>query len=60
MLFDAAILTLGVTVGTWVINFVAAVHGGIWERIAGFTRLDRGITVSPGVSCREPTVTSSK
>ena len=33
----AAILTLGVTVGTWVINFVAAVHGGIWERAAAFT-----------------------
>jgi len=33
----AAILTLGVTVGTWVVNFVAAVHGGIWERIAGYT-----------------------
>jgi ABC-2 type transport system permease protein len=33
----AAILTLGVTVGTWIVNFVAAVHGGIWERIAGYT-----------------------
>ena len=28
----AAILTLGVTVGTWIINFVAAIHGGVWER----------------------------
>jgi ABC-2 type transport system permease protein len=33
----AAILTLGVTVGTWVLNFVAALHGGIWERLAGYT-----------------------
>ena len=33
----AAILTLGVTVGTWVLNFVAAVQGGIWERLAGYT-----------------------
>ncbi len=33
----AAIVTLGVTVGTWIVNFVAAVHGGIWERAAGFT-----------------------
>jgi ABC-2 type transport system permease protein len=33
----AAILTLSVTVGTWIINFVAAVHGGIWERVAGYT-----------------------
>jgi ABC-2 type transport system permease protein len=33
----AAILTLSVTVGTWIINFVAAVHGGVWERIAGYT-----------------------
>jgi ABC-type transport system involved in multi-copper enzyme maturation permease subunit len=33
----AAILTLSVTVGTWIVNFVAAVHGGIWERAAGYT-----------------------
>jgi len=33
----AAIVTLGVTVGTWILNFVAAVHGGFWERVAGFT-----------------------
>jgi ABC-2 type transport system permease protein len=32
----AAILTLSVTVGTWIINFVAAVHGGVWERAAGY------------------------
>ena len=28
----AAILTLSATVGTWILNFVAAVQGGIWER----------------------------
>jgi ABC-2 type transport system permease protein len=33
----AAILTLGVTVGTWIINFIAAVNGGVWERAALFT-----------------------
>jgi hypothetical protein len=33
----AAILTLAVTVGTWVLAFVAAVHGGIWEQAAQFT-----------------------
>jgi hypothetical protein len=33
----AAILTLGVTVGTWILNFIAAVQGGVWERIAGYT-----------------------
>jgi ABC-2 type transport system permease protein len=33
----AAIVTLGVTVGTWIVNFIAAVHGGIWERLAGYT-----------------------
>jgi hypothetical protein len=33
----AAILTLAFTVGTWVLNFVAAVQGGIWERLAGYT-----------------------
>jgi hypothetical protein len=33
----SAILTLGVTVGTWMLDFVAAVHGGWWERAAAFT-----------------------
>ena len=33
----AAILTLAVTVGTWILNFIAAVQGGIWERAAGYT-----------------------
>jgi ABC-type transport system involved in multi-copper enzyme maturation permease subunit len=33
----AAILTLSVTVGTWILTFIAAVNGGIWERAAGYT-----------------------
>jgi ABC-2 type transport system permease protein len=33
----AAILTLSATVGTWILNFIAAVNGGWWERAAGFT-----------------------
>ncbi len=33
----AAIVALSVTVGTWVLNFVAAVQGGIWERLARYT-----------------------
>jgi ABC-2 type transport system permease protein len=33
----AAILTLTVTVGTWIVNFIAAVQGGLWERAAGYT-----------------------
>jgi ABC-type transport system involved in multi-copper enzyme maturation permease subunit len=33
----AAILTLAVTIGTWIINFIAAVEGGVWERAAGYT-----------------------
>ena len=33
----AAILTLSVTVGTWIVNFVAAVEGGFWEHIARYT-----------------------
>ena len=33
----AAIVTLSVTVGTWIVNFIAAVQGGIWERIANYT-----------------------
>lgn len=33
----AAIVTLTVTVGTWILNFIAAVQGGIWERLASYT-----------------------
>jgi len=33
----AAILTLSATVGTWIVNFVAAVNGGWWERAAAYT-----------------------
>ncbi len=33
----AAIITLSVTVGTWIVNFIAAVQGGWWERVAGYT-----------------------
>jgi ABC-2 type transport system permease protein len=33
----AAILTLSFTVGTWIVNFFAAVQGGWWERVAGYT-----------------------
>jgi len=33
----AAILTLTATVGTWIVNFIAAVQGGLWERLASFT-----------------------
>jgi hypothetical protein len=33
----AAIVTLTVTVGTWILNFIAAVQGGVWERVAAYT-----------------------
>jgi hypothetical protein len=33
----AAIFTFAGTVGTWVISFVAAVHGGLFERVAAYT-----------------------
>ena len=33
----AAILTLGVTVGTWIVSFFGAIQGGWWERAAGYT-----------------------
>jgi ABC-2 type transport system permease protein len=33
----AAILTLGVTVGTWIVNFFGAIQGGFWERAAEYT-----------------------
>lgn len=33
----AAVLTLGFTVGTWILDFIAAVQGGFWERVASYT-----------------------
>jgi hypothetical protein len=33
----AAILTLSITVATWIVSFGAAVHGGWWERAAAYT-----------------------
>ncbi len=33
----AAIVTLAMTIGTWIVDFEAAVHGGWWERLASFT-----------------------
>ena len=33
----AAVVTLSVTVGTWIVNFIAAVQGGIWEKVARYT-----------------------
>jgi len=33
----AAIVTLAVTVGTWILTFVAAVYGGFWERAVAYT-----------------------
>lgn len=33
----AAVITLALTVGTWVVQFAAAVYGGGWSQIAAFT-----------------------
>ncbi len=33
----AAIITLGATIGTWVISIAGAIQGGWWERAAAFT-----------------------
>lgn len=33
----AAILVLAFTVGTWVLSFVAAFQGGIWEQVVSYT-----------------------
>ena len=33
----AAIVTLSVTVGTWILQIVAAVKGGVWEWMAAYT-----------------------
>ncbi len=32
----AAILTLGVTIGTWIVSFMGSVQGGWWERASEF------------------------
>lgn len=34
---SAAVVALGITLGTWALDFVAQVHGGLAQRIAGFT-----------------------
>lgn len=33
----AAIVTLAVTIGTWILSFIAAVYGGTWEQAVAFT-----------------------
>ncbi len=33
----AAILTLGITVGTWIVSFFGAIQGGWWEQAARYT-----------------------
>jgi ABC-2 type transport system permease protein len=34
---SAAIVTLGFTVGTWALEFVAAYRGGFWQQLANYT-----------------------
>jgi len=34
---SAAIVTLGVTIGSWALDFAAATRGGAWARVAAFT-----------------------
>jgi ABC-type transport system involved in multi-copper enzyme maturation permease subunit len=33
----AAIVTLSITVGTWIVQFAAALYGGVWSRVATLT-----------------------
>ena len=33
----AAIITLAITIGTWIVNFAAAIQGGIWTSLAAYT-----------------------
>lgn len=33
----AAIITLAITIGTWIVDFAAAIQGGAWATLAGFT-----------------------
>ena len=46
----AAIITLGVTIGTWALDFAAATRGGAWTKIAAFTRHRRAADVRAGVA----------
>ncbi len=34
---SAAIITLGVTIGSWALDFAAATRGGLWAKFAAFT-----------------------
>ncbi len=34
---SAAIVTLGVTIGSWALDFTAATRGGLWAKVAAFT-----------------------
>jgi hypothetical protein len=34
---SAAIVTLGVTIGSWALDFAAATRGGVWAAVAAFT-----------------------
>jgi hypothetical protein len=33
----AAIVALAITIGTWILDLAAAIHGGVWEQLAGYT-----------------------
>jgi ABC-2 type transport system permease protein len=33
----AAIATLAITVGLWIVDFAAAIHGGVWTTVAAYT-----------------------
>jgi hypothetical protein len=33
----AAVVALALTIGTWIVDFAAAIYGGWWERIAAYT-----------------------
>jgi hypothetical protein len=33
----AAVVALALTIGTWIVDFAAAIHGGWWERLAAYT-----------------------
>jgi hypothetical protein len=55
----AAILVLAFTVGTWVLSFVAAFQGGMWEQIAGYTPSEMLQAFRRGLVRPRPLITTS-
>jgi ABC-2 type transport system permease protein len=45
----AAVVTLGMTVGLWIVDFAAAIHGGVWTTVAAYTPSALGASFQHGL-----------